>query len=366
MRSKLFILTMAVAAVLTSCNRHEAMPTSSYGQRVVTGQVIMAGDVANSSPAGVEVSVVGTGMSLTLGGDGHFTFVGVPEGAELLFRRADGIDARTRISTGTSNVVELSTKTVTSNGGRRRGVSPKDPGPSQQIEGLVVSAAADKLVVHDSHGNDVTVAIDSTTLIRKGDQNVKATDLQAGDRVHVKAIAKNNVLTALQVIVQNEGQDDDNGGQTGQQQQIEGLIVKVSADSITVHDSHGNDVTAAITKDTVIRKGNQTVQATDLKPGDRVHVMATSSSNTLTATQIIVQQMDEEMEVEGTVTSVGTSSIVVKGITVNTDGNTTIRKQGKTIAVSDIKVGDEVSANGTRVDATTMLAKQIEVHGGHD
>ncbi|HEX7418299.1 MAG TPA: DUF5666 domain-containing protein [Thermoanaerobaculia bacterium] len=289
MRQKLFVLTIAVAAMLTSCKRHESLLTGSYGEHVVAGQVVMASEMENSSPAGVEVSVVGTGMSAILAADGRFTFAGVPADAELAFRRADGIDARVRVSSPAPLVVELAGKTATSNGGRRRGVSPKDPGPSEQIEGVIQMAGTDSIVVLDSHQQLVTVALDSTTLIRKGNVIVKAADLKVGDRVHVKALMKDSKLTALQVMVQDtEGDDNGNGG--NQEQQVEGLIVSVSPTSITVHDSHGQDVVMVITAATVIRKGDQTVPVADLKKDDRVHVKASLVDGTLTALEIIVQQ----------------------------------------------------------------------------
>jgi hypothetical protein len=50
--------------------------------------------------------------------------------------------------------------------------------------------------------------------------------------------------------------------------------------------------------------------------------------------------------------------------TVNVDSNTRIRKQGKDISLSDVKVGDFVQAEGSRVDATTLLASEIQVSGG--
>src|SRR5438105_3885306 len=56
--------------------------------------------------------------------------------------------------------------------------------------------------------------------------------------------------------------------------QIEGVITAVSATEITVHDSHNADVTVKITADTVIRKGDQTMQASQLNVGDQVHVQA--------------------------------------------------------------------------------------------
>jgi len=48
-------------------------------------------------------------------------------------------------------------------------------------------------------------------------------------------------------------------------------------------------------------------------------------------------------------------------ITVNTDANTVVEKDGQKITVADIKMGDRVEAVGTAVDNTTILAKAIEV-----
>jgi hypothetical protein len=48
------------------------------------------------------------------------------------------------------------------------------------------------------------------------------------------------------------------------------------------------------------------------------------------------------------------------------DANTTIRQQGKKISLSDVHTGDEVNVQGSRVDASTILAQTIEVHSsGH-
>jgi hypothetical protein len=51
------------AVALASCRDRETPLTRSYGGNVVDGQVVMA---KGGSPNGVEVSVVGTGMVLTV------------------------------------------------------------------------------------------------------------------------------------------------------------------------------------------------------------------------------------------------------------------------------------------------------------
>ncbi|HYS55209.1 MAG TPA: DUF5666 domain-containing protein [Thermoanaerobaculia bacterium] len=157
--------------------------------------------------------------------------------------------------------------------------------------------------------------------------------------------------------------------------QVEGLITAISTSEITVHDSHGQDVTAKITDTTVIRKGGQTLDTTGLKVGDRVHMQVKVDGDTKTAVNIVLQNPDDAdgnggqtMTANGTVKSVGTDQLTVttvpKGdVVVKVDGNTIIKKQGDRIDLSQIKAGDEVNTMGTRIDDKTLLAKQIEVRG---
>ena len=79
-------------------------------------------------------------------------------------------------------------------------------------------------------------------------------------------------------------------GTGGQTKELEGPITAISSSSITVNNaSTGGPVTAAITSNTVIRKGNTTLTWKDLHVGDRVHVKTTGSGDSLTATEIMLQ-----------------------------------------------------------------------------
>jgi hypothetical protein len=161
--------------------------------------------------------------------------------------------------------------------------------------------------------------------------------------------------------------------------QIEGLITAISPTEITVHDSHNEDVTVKITADTIIRKGDQTLDTTGLNVGDRVHVKAKVSGDDKTAVVIMLQNPDDDKEnqdhtmtANGTVKAVGadqlTVSTVPRGdVVVKVDGSTIIRKQGDRITLSDIHVNDQVNTMGKRIDDQTLQARQIEVRGvsGH-
>ena len=248
--------------------------------------------------------------------------------------------------------------------GRRRAVPPN---PQLQFEGTITAASAMSITVHDSHGVDVVLAITSSTIIRHGDQTIAAADLNVGDQVHVKALVQNNVNTAVEILVQRP--DD------MQEIEIEGTITAASASSITVHDSHGDDVVVAITSSTIIRHGDQAIAAADLNVGDQVHVKAVVQNNVNTATEILVQRPEDmqEIEVNGTITAASSSSITVhdqhgSDVILMLTSSTIIRDEGQTIAATDLKVGEMVEARGVTQNMVTT-ATQIEVQddssGGH-
>ncbi len=373
MTTRRIAIIITALLVLGGCHNQERSITGSYGNAVITGQVTMAGDAGNGSPAGVEISVGGTGMRAILGNDGRFTFAGVPDGAVLHLRRAtDGIDATTTAVAG-FNAIELSKTAVTN--GRHRSASA-----GIEIEGSIKTASATSIVVTTESKGDVTVALTSTTVIRKGQTMVAPGDLQTGEQVHVKASFANSTYTALEVIVQNDS--GDNGTRTDVE--IEGVISTPGTASIVVSTQSKGDFTVALTSTTIIRKGQTTVAPADLKVGDRVHVKATFSNNTYTAIEVIVQDQGDDgssngsqaVTANGIVQSTGTTDMVVHrengtDVTVQVNSQTVIRKYGKTIDFSAIQTGDQVECLGTAVDATTILARQIEVqdapgtHGGH-
>jgi hypothetical protein len=364
---QVWVVVLAVAMFAACNSRREAAVSGTYGSGTLSGEVYLTG-TTNSSPAGVQVGVRGTGMTTTLTEDGQFAFASVPDGAELDFTRAeDGIEASLRVEAGSSFVaVELSKVTATARKSRRRGVSSTK---IQEFEGLIRTAAADSIVMFTSKKAEVTIALTPETVIRKGNTTLTAADLAADMRVHVKATQQGELYTAVLVIVQNDGTGDGEGAPPAVTE-YEGTVVSGGETELVVFTSHRQEVTFVVNADTVIRKGNTAVAAADIQPGWRVHVKATTSEDgtTNTATLIIVQDdRGEEVEISGTVASVGASSFVVTtatgDVTVEVSPATQIRKSGKRIALSDVAVGDVVEVEGNRVNETTIEAKKVTVEG---
>ena len=176
---------------------------------------------------------------------------------------------------------------ASSSNGRRRGAVSV---PLLQYEGDISVVSASSVTIADSHKNDVDLTINADTVIRKGSTPLTAADLKVGDHVHAKAALKNDVKVAVEIIVQNAGDDDDHGANTAT---ANGVVASTNASGLVVHRAEGDDVT------------------------------------------------------------------------VQVNASTSIKKKGSAITLADINTGDHVECRGTRVDAHTILAIQIEVEDSH-
>ncbi len=285
--------TLILVPLLGGCRDGENSLTGpAAGERALSGQVMPVGDLAGASPAGIGVTAVGQ-VAVTGGAGrsafvdkvavtdaaGRFAFTGLSSGnVQLAFSREDGISARV--------TVNASVATVVVNLQKKQATIGETGQSKRELEGLITAISATSITVNDASSGPQTAAITETTVIRKGNTTLRPADLKVGDRVHVKAsVGADGTLTAFEIMLQN---GDTTGGQT---KELEGLITAVSDTSITVMNaSTAKPETAAITKSTIIRKGNTRLTAKDLKVDDRVHVKTTTNADgTLTATEIMLQ-----------------------------------------------------------------------------
>lgn len=294
--SRVFGLALILVPLLVGCSNGENSVTGpSGGARSLEGQVVPVGDLSGASPGGITVTaqaqmaVTGAAGRSTLvdrmvvtDAAGRFSLTGLSNGnVQLAFSRGDGIGASATVGAGMATVVvELQKRQATVHDAGATGQTMELEGPITAVSGASIT------VLNASTAKPETAAITPATVIRKGNTTLAASDLKVGDRVHVKTMANTDgTLTALEIMLQDDGTT---GGQT---KELEGLITAVSDTSITVMNaSTARPETAAITKSTVIRKGNSTLTAKDLKAGDRVHVKTTANTDgTLTATEILLQ-----------------------------------------------------------------------------
>lgn len=363
------VIALMVVFGLASCQSDERAITASFGVGVVTGQVVLGGELEGSSPAGIEVSVPRTGIEATLTEDGRFLLSGVPEDLTLRFRRSsDGIDVtyRTGLSGGADLVVELDRGSARS--GRRRATFKG----AIQLEGLILEVSADSLTLDAAGRGATTVSIDERTHIRKGNRPLTTDDLAVGDRVHVSAQDVDDVLVARVIKLQN---DDD---ERLQKVELEGLILSISDSEIVVDAAGRGPTTAAIDEATWIRQGKSTLTVADLRVGDRVHVRAVTGDSGLRAIEIRLQKGDEDgvrgkVEIEGLILEVGDGTIRVDGarqgpVDVLLDEATEIRKGNRNLEPTDLQPGWRVHVRA-RNTGDSLLALLIIVQntsGGDD
>lgn len=376
-------LMLFVAITVAGCQKNEraaATPlTGVYGASIVSGQVQMAD---GSSPAGVEVTLRGTGMTTVLSADGRFAFGSAPSEGELGFRRAsDGVEAALQVEANAGHLTIELAKSDARKSGRRRGVGRG--AKASEFEGVIVSGDATQIVVFTSKKQNVTIALASTTVIRHGGTLLTAAALTPETRVHVKATNVDGVWTALQVIVQNEDDEEDDGDGTDEpRSEYEGLVLSTTASQLVMVDAHGAQVTFNVTPETVIRKGSRTLLLSEIQAGWRVHVRVDrgavpAGDGSLNALLVIVQNTNggdddggdgdgsANVRFGGRITSVSGSELVVStdtgAVTVQTDASTEIRKRGVAVTLADLAVGDKVKVAGVQVSAGVVLASEIEV-----
>jgi hypothetical protein len=181
-----------------------------------------------------------------------------------------------------------------------------------------------------------------------------------------------------------------------------GTIKSIQADSITVVDKSGGEVTAKLTNSTKILhvlpgekdlKNATTLQPQDLQPGDGVRVRgrASADGNTIDALEVIVvkpadlvakQQHDREdwqkRGVDGIVTNVDAATDVItitpggganRSIAIRVAKDTILRRyapdsvkfeDAKPAPIDQIKAGDQLNARGNRSpDGSEVNAEEV-------
>src|SRR6266508_588157 len=205
---------LAALALTASCHESSSSPTAA-GSATVSGTVILGAGISGATTQGMEIGLSGVTVHVVQGGpsavtdsSGNFTLNGVPAGTvDMEFARSD-INARAPVVllSGTNQItaaVHGSTAVITPRGHA-----------GEEIEGLVQSANAGggSLVVLDQRLGAVTVKTDSTTLIRRGNTVIPLSQIQAGMRVHVKAMLQTNgTYLATEILLQ----DENIGGERG-------------------------------------------------------------------------------------------------------------------------------------------------------
>ena len=219
------LCTIASLALAVSCHNDSSPTSPGTGMATVSGTVIRGSGTFGASPLGMEIPLSGVTVRVNPSGpsgqsdaSGNFTLTGAPTGnVELEFSRAD-LNARGSVvlASGPNSITASITGTTAV-------ITPRGHA-GEEIEGLVqsVNAGGGSLVVLDQRLGTVTVTINVSTILRKGNAPISLSSLSSGMRVHVKAMLQGDgTYLATEILLQ-----DQNAGGEGE---AEGSVASVNA-----------------------------------------------------------------------------------------------------------------------------------------
>jgi len=267
---------LPIVLLLNGCgesqNSATGSPTGPGGTGIVSGVVILGSSAAKGITkqampiglAGVTVRVSGAGSSTTTDGSGQFTLMNVTAGnTELEFERQD-INARGRVVVAAGAMNNVTVSIV----GSRAEIVPGGHSGAE-VEGLVsaTNATAGTLTVLDQRLGAVMIQTDSSTVIRnEDDATIPLSQIQIGNRVHVKALSQpTGAMLATEIILQSD--------KVGGNREVEGSVTMVdqSKKSFVVQTESGT-VTVQTDSSTMFRRRGGSASFSDIAMGVNVDV----------------------------------------------------------------------------------------------
>ena len=225
-----------------------------------------------------------------------------------------------------------------------------------RIEGLIQTINPDSSGVNSLMVNDVIIQVDNSTEIR-GEHGTALpfSDLQPGDFVEVRAdLQNNNGYLATRIDLEKNQDDDQN------EIEVRGIIENLGQDSLVV-----TGLAFFVNGNTEFRDdlGNR-LTFNDFQVGDPVEVRAIRRpDSTLLATRVKLRNnQQDEIEFTAPIDTIFNSSLVVGGITFDTNENTEILNDNNLpISFSDLSVGLIVEIKALRQPDSSFLAVRIKI-----
>ena len=150
-----------------------------------------------------------------------------------------------------------------------------------------------------------------------------------------------------------------------------GTITAIEGQTLKLKTFNGGAATVKLTDQTRFSKDRQEAKLADFKVGDNIVVRGEEAGeNTYTATMVaaagggMMQMMAEGMGkqfIAGTVEKIDELKLTIARVdgqtqVIEVDENTSFKKQGESITLADIKVGDQVMGRGAVKDGTFVPA----------
>jgi hypothetical protein len=366
---------MVLAVVATACSKSDspAGPSSSTpppSGGTTTGSASISGIVLTGSSTAVKI--VGTSISATVDGSGHFT-LNAPSGDLTLAFSGNGIDAQLTLS----GVADREQIRISVNlNGHNADLDDNEretPDRRAEVEGSIVSIAcgdsSSTLVI--GRMMQTTVIIPAGTPIRHDGGTLTCAQLVAGMRAHVKGMKNGTTVTATEIRVEGNPGPGNPGPPPPPINEVEvkGTVSAIASRScatgvvsFTLMTS-GTSVSVTTNASTVFE---ETTCAT-LAVNDKIEVKGTRQGNSVLATKVEGEDDDRnddrnKVELKGTLgawdttkCSTGVSS-TVSGKAFSTNASTRF----KDTTCAGLKQGDSVEVEGTAQAGGSVLAATVE------
>ena len=375
MRRLIALMTPVLFTVAACGGSSPTSPSAASGARI-NGAIVTPGSGAGSLhrvgsggavsssaiPAGLVVSVGGTGLSAPVDAAGLFSLEGVPSGSiQLTFTSATvngSIPLDNILDNQTIDLAVSVTDTTVALESQARTMGG-DTELEGRIEAFPDTTPEDDLVVAGR-----TVLTDASTTFYFGNATGDFDDLQIGWRVHVKGTISGTDLLASVVMVQNVNADIQypiNGiieGFTGDEDAFEFMIGR--------HLIKGDDQTEFF--------GN--TEFDDIADGERAEVKTLLRDGYFYAFRLHIEQddddddsdeQDDSASVEGLLTGLGGSApdltFMVGTTAVTTDGSTVVQRKGDVQTLDELVENMLVHVVGERQPDGSIEARRVQIKG---
>lgn len=381
-------LPLAACVILfaAACHGPNASPTApgstatppvsagAPGGATITGSVqagaasALTAARSGSAMTGLVVTVAGTSISSGLDAAGRFNLPGVPPG-DVRLQFSGPVSATLPVnevkpSETISLVVNVTTTAVVVESQLR------SVGGEEQVEGRVESLPP-TMPARTLKVAGRTIATDDRTTIRDPNEPRSFSDLEIGQRVHVKGGSSGSSLLATSIVIQNT---------------IVTIPVNVNGD---ISALTGNASGFEFKIGSVLVKGDDDTQFfgdgdspdsfSSLKNGIRVEVKGQQRDGFVYAQRIHVNddedddddgEQDESASIHGRLTDIsGTApnlTLAVEGTTVRTNADTTVKRRGDVQTLAALALGQRLHVVGTRQSNGSLVARKIEIDGDEE
>lgn len=218
----------------------------------------------------------------------------------------------------------------------------------------VTGVSGQTITAKQSDGTAVTIQTTSSTVFTRAGKTVSLSAVTSGEQIYAGGTKNSDgSITAKYVAIELPS--------------YRGTVTAVNGSIITLKDRKGTTQTITTTSSTRFTRGGQSASLSDVKTGDQIAASGTLNSDGSLNAQvvaIVLPHVDGQITtISGTIITIqerdGTTyTIKVSSSTTFTDGQT----KGK-LSLSDLKVGEEIHAEGTQNSDGSLEAISIVV--GH-